>query len=175
MLVRTSGDPMALAPVLRRDIARASPGFHVQDVGLQAALVRRQMVRERLLATLSLFFAGVAVLLSGIGLYGVLNHAVIQQRREIGLRMALGAGPAHVVRRIVLDLLRLVCAGAVLGLAGGMAFGQLAESLLFQVSASDPAAIMTPHVALGVTGALAALIPAARAVRIDPVQTLRSE
>jgi ABC-type antimicrobial peptide transport system permease subunit len=133
------------------------------------------MLRERLLTTLSLFFATVALLLAGIGLYGVLNYAVIQRRREIGVRMALGARAVHVVRRVGAEMLTPVGVGLIVGLAGGLAFGRLIQSILFEVKATDAMSVATPLLTLAVAAALAAVPPAVRAVRIDPAQTLRSE
>jgi ABC-type antimicrobial peptide transport system permease subunit len=124
---------------------------------------------------LSAFFALVALLLAAIGLYGILNHAVSRQEREIGIRMALGAHAAHVVRRVTVRVLSAVCVGSLIGLAGGIAFGRVVQSLLFQVKATDLVALATPIAALAAAAALAALPPAIRAVRIDPAQTLRSE
>jgi ABC-type antimicrobial peptide transport system permease subunit len=100
---------------------------------------------------------------------------VIQRRREIGVRMALGARAAHVVRRVTAEMLSPVGIGAIVGLAGGVAFGRLVQSILFEVKATDVASVATPLLALAVAAVLAALPPALRAVRIDAAQTLRSE
>lgn len=174
LVVRTAGDPLTFAPGLRREVSQARSGVRVR-VQPHSDLVERQMIRERLLATLSLFFAGLGLALAGIGLYGVLNHAVIRQRREIGVRMALGARAAHVVRRVTTDMLGMVAAGALVGLAGGFAFSRVVESLLFGVSATDPTTVVTTVLALAAASALAALPPAIRATQIDPVETLRTE
>lgn len=175
LLVRTASAPLALAVALRREVSRARPDLRVRAVEPQSAFVRQQMIRERLLATLSGFFALVALLLAGIGLYGVLNYAVIRQRREISIRMALGAGAAHVVRQVTIRMLGIVCVGSLIGLAGGLAFGRVVQALLFQVRPTDPITLMAPILALAAAAALAALPPAIRAVRIDPAQALRSE
>jgi putative ABC transport system permease protein len=163
LIVRTAGDPLALAPALRREVSRARAEFHVGDVETQSALVRRHMIRERLLATLSMFFALVALVLAGIGLYGVLNYAVIQQRREIGIRMALGARAVHLVRRITTNVLGIVCLGSLIGVAGGVACGRFVETLLFEVKTTDPGTVLTPILALAVAALVAALLPAIRA------------
>ena len=156
-------------------MTRANPDFRVTNVGTQSAFVQRQMLRERLLATLSLFFASVALPLAGVGLYGVLNGAVIQRRREIGIRMALGARAGHVVRRVAAEVLTPVAGGLILGLAGAVAFGRLVQSILFEVTATDAMSVAAPVLTLAAVAALAAFPPAARAVRIDPARTLRSE
>ena len=175
LVVRTTGDPVMLGPTLRRTVTQFRADFRVMNVGTQTAFVQRQLLRERLLAMLSLFFAAVALLLAGVGLYGVLNYAVIQRRREIGVRMALGARAVHVVRRIMAELLTPVGAGVLLGLAGGLAFGRLVETILFEVKATDTMSVATPLLTLAVAAALAAITPTVRAVRIDPAQSLRSE
>src|SRR5688572_1700554 len=175
LIVRTTGDPVALGPTLRRTVTRTRADFLVTNVATHRAFVQRQMLRERLLATLSLFFASVALLLAGVGLYGVLNYAVVQRRREIGVRMALGARAVHVIRGVIAEVMSPVGVGTVLGLGAGLAFGRLIEQILFEVRATDPLTIAAPLLALAVAALVAALPPAIRAVRIDPAQTLRSE
>jgi len=133
------------------------------------------MLRERLLATLSLFFAIVALVLAAIGLYGVLNYSVTQQRREIGIRMALGARSAHMVRHVTGGMFGMVCLGSAIGLAAGLVSGRFLESLLFEVKATDLGIVIVPILTLLGAALLAALPPAIRAVQIDPAQTLRSD
>ena len=174
-MVRTSGDPLAVAPLLRRAMQTGHFGLRVRDIQPETNLVRWQMLRERLLGTLSFFFAIVALVLAAVGLYGVLNYSVTCQRREIGIRMALGARPAQIARRAASGLMGLVAAGLLAGLAAGIACGRLAQSLLYEVRATDPASMAIPLLTLLAASAAAALPPAVRAVRIDPVQTLRSE
>lgn len=174
-IVRVAGDPLTLAPVLRREIPQARPELLVRGIDTQSALVLRQMVSERLLATLSLFFAIVALVLAAVGLYGVLNYSVMQWRREIGIRMTLGAGPSQVVNRVTSSLLGLVCLGLSIGLAGGLACQRFVTSLLFEVKATDPVMVGAPMLTLLCAAVLAALPPVVRAVKTDPAQVLRSE
>jgi len=173
LLVRTSGDPLGLTGELRCEIPRLSAGYRVGNVEAQSALVRAQMVREKLVAALSLFFAMVALILAAVGLYGVLTYSAVLGRREIGIRMALGARPAHVVRGLTGNMLITVMAGIAAGIAGGVACGWFAESLLFEVKATDSGMIALPVVTL-MAAANAAAIPAAvRAVRLDASQVPR--
>jgi predicted permease len=173
LLVRTAGDPLALVPTLRAAISKTPT--RVKTIQSQSQFVTWQLLRERLLATLSLFFAIVALILAGFGLFGVLNYSVTQQRREIGIRMALGAGSAHVVRRITLSTGAVVAAGCVAGLAGGVIGARLVESLLFEVKITDADMVAAPVIALLIAAVAATLAPAIRAVQIDPARTLRSE
>lgn len=175
LLVRSVGDPVTLAATLRGEVSRARADFLVRNVVTQGALVRSQQIRERLLATLSLFFAALAVLLAAIGLYGVLNYAVVQQRRDIGIRMALGARAAHVVRQVARAKLASVAVGAAIGIAAGLAFGRTVEALLFQVKPTDPSTLFATILTLAAAATVATISPAVRAVRIDPADTLRTE
>jgi len=174
-MVRTAVDPRALASTLRREVSRVRPDFRVRGLGTQTAAVQRQIIRERLLATLSLFFALVALALAAIGLYGVLNYSVIRRRKEIGIRMALGARSAHVVRGITTETFAMVMCGAAAGIAGGLASARFIETLLYEVKATDSTMLTAPILTLMMVAIVAAVPPAIRAVRIDPVETLRSE
>jgi ABC-type antimicrobial peptide transport system permease subunit len=174
--VRTSSrNPLELAAVLRREASRARPGFRVSNIRTQAALVQQHTVSERLLAMLTLFFAAVALLLAGVGLYGVLDYSVLQRRKEIGIRMAIGAQGGGIARLVAMDVLAMVAAGALAGMALGLASVRYIESLFFQVKATDPAMLALPLFAILAAALLAALPAVIHAVRIDPVSMLRSE
>jgi ABC-type antimicrobial peptide transport system permease subunit len=138
-------------------------------------LVLAQTVRERLLAMLAMFFAVVALLLAGIGLYGVLDYSVQQRRREIGIRLAIGAPTADIARRVTAEVFSMVLLGAFAGFALGMASARYIESLLYQVEPTDPAMLTLPALTVFVAALLAALPPVIRAVRIDPAKSLRVE
>ncbi|MEO8372030.1 MAG: FtsX-like permease family protein, partial [Candidatus Solibacter sp.] len=175
-MVRTaSANPLALAATLRREVGRARSEFRVSNISSQLEIVEAQTVRERLLAVLALFFAGVALLLAAIGLYGVLDYGVQQRRREIGIRMAIGAQAGDIARRITAQVFTMVGLGAVIGIAVGMAAVRYVEALLYEVRGNDPWMLAAPGVAI-VCAALLASIPAVRrAVRIDPAETLRGD
>ena len=173
-IVRTlRSHPPALESILRQEVTRARSEFRVSSIRTEAELIQAQTIRERLLAMLALFFALVALLLSGVGLYGVLDYTVLQRRREIGIRMALGARAAHVARGVTVDVLAMVLLGAAAGLAVGMVSVRYIASLLYQVQAAEM--LTVPFLAI-LIAALAAALPAVlRAVRIDPSITLRAE
>jgi len=170
-----SQNPLALASILRREIPRARSEFRVSNILTQQEINESQTVRERLLSMLALFFAGVALVLAGVGLYGVLDYTVLQRRREIGIRMALGARAVHVARSVTVEVLAMVLVGAGAGLALGLASARYISSLLYQVRASDLGILATPMLAIFTFALLAALPAVIRAVRIDPATTLRSE
>jgi predicted permease len=175
-VVRTSSsNPLALASTLRREVSRARPGFRVSNIATQAEINRAQTVRERLLAMLALFFAAVALLLAGIGLYGVLDYSVLQRRREIGIRLAIGAQPGGIARLVTVDVLSMVLVGALAGLVLGLASVRYIETLLYQIKATDLTMLALPSLTILAATLLAALPAVIRAVRIDPVTMLRSE
>ncbi len=176
IVVRTAGaNPLSLASILRQEIPRARSEFRVRNLRTQQDLIDAQTVRERLLAMLALFFAGVALLLAGIGLYGVLNYSVVQRRREIGIRLAIGAPAGAIARLVALQASAMVAVGAVAGLALGMASVRYIETLFYQVKATDLRMLALPALAVFGAALVAALPAVIRAVRIDPVDTLRSE
>ena len=175
-LVRTIGpNPLALASMLRREIPSARSELRVSNIRTQLEINQSQAVRERLLAMLALFFAAVALLLAGIGLYGVLDYSVLQRRREIGIRMAIGAPAGDIARRVTWDVFGMVFAGSLAGLALGMASVRYIESLLYQVKATDLTILALPAFTILAAALLAALPAVVRAVRIDPAITLRLE
>jgi predicted permease len=175
LLVRTEGAALDLPTLLRGEIPRLGPGLQVWEIVQFEAIVAQQLIRERLLATLSAFFAALALVLAVIGIYGVLNYAVTRQQREIGLRMALGARPGHVLTLIATRLTVMVLVGTVAGLGLGLALGRVVRTLLYQMEPTDLSALAPPIVALTVAAVLAVWPPALRAVRTDPARTMRTE
>jgi predicted permease len=175
-IVRTaSANPMALASILRREVPRARPEFRVNNIRTQADLVRAQTVRERVLAMLALFFAAVALLLAAVGLYGVLDYSVLQRRREIGIRMAIGAPAGSIAGLVTVEIFAMVLVGALAGVALGMASVRYIEALLYHVKPAEPAMLLLPSCTILAAALLAALPAVFHAVRIDPVAMLRSE
>jgi predicted permease len=176
LIVRSAGaNPLAVASMLQQEIPRARSEFRVANIRSQTDLVRAQTVRERLLALLAAFFAGVALLLAAIGLYGVLDYSVLQRRREIGIRMAIGARPAGIARLVTTDIFLMVVVGGLAGLGLGMASVRSIESLLYRVDPRDLAMLAIPSLTIMAAAMLAALPAVIHAVRIDPVAMLRNE
>jgi ABC-type antimicrobial peptide transport system permease subunit len=176
LVVRTvSQNPLALAASLRKEVANARPGFRVRDIHTQLEFNQIDTVRERVLALLASFFAVVALLLAGVGLYGVLDYSVLQRRREIGIRIAIGARFGDIVRRVSVEGFAMVLLGAMGGLGLGIASVRYVESLLFQAKLTDLPVLALPSLTI-LGAALLATVPAViRAVRVDPVKMLRIE
>ncbi len=175
-VVRTaSANPLALASTLRREVPRARSGFRVSNIRTQAELNGSALIRERLLATLAFFFSVVALLLAGIGLYGVLDYGVLQRRREIGIRMAIGAQAGDIARRVTTDIFVMVLVGAAAGLMLGMASARYIGTLLYGVKATDVGMLVLPSATILAAAVVAALPAVVRAVRIDPASMLRAD
>jgi len=175
-IVRTaSANPLALASTLRREVPRARPGFRVSNIRTQEEINAAQTVRERLLAMLASFFAVVALMLAGIGLYGVLDYSVLQRRREIGIRIAIGAPAGDIARRVTRDVFSMVVVGALAGLALSLTSARYIESLLYEIKPTDPIVLALPSLTMLAATLLAAVPAVIRAVSIDPAATLRSE
>ncbi|MCW5964742.1 MAG: FtsX-like permease family protein, partial [Bryobacterales bacterium] len=176
LVVRTeSANPMQLASILRQAVPEARTELRVSNVRTQEELVRSQTTRERMLAMLSLFFAVVALLLAGVGLYGVLDYSVVQLRRDIGIRLALGAQPDKIVRRVATEVFSMLLLGSVIGLMMGIGSERYLETLLYQVKPTDLAMLILPIGTILGAALLAAVPPLIRALRIDPAAMLRSE
>lgn len=173
--VRVAGDAAALTARLREEIRAADPLFRVTRVSTQTAEIRRTLLRERLLALLSGFFALVGLLLAAVGLYGVLTYSVVQRTREIGIRMALGAPHTGVAWTVIAEAGTTILAGAAVGLAGGYYLSRYVDALLFEVRPSEAWSLLTPLAAMLVASLLASIVPALRAARVDPVVALRQD
>lgn len=175
-VVRTTRpNALTLAAMLRQEIPRARPEFRATDIRTERELVDAQTVRERLLSMLALFFAGVALLLAAIGLYGVLDYSVLQRRREIGIRIAIGANTGEIARRVTSEVFAMVALGAAAGIGFGLASARFIASLLYGVSGRDPAMLILPSATIIVAALLSAIPAVVRAARIDPVTMLRAE
>jgi predicted lysophospholipase L1 biosynthesis ABC-type transport system permease subunit len=175
-LVRTTRDnPLQLAAFFRREVAAFRPELRVSNIHSEEALIAAQTVRERLLALLAIFFASAALLLAAIGLYGVLDYSVLERSREIGIRRAIGAQPAGIARLVTAEVFSMVLAGAVAGLALGLASARYLASLLYEVKPTEWGVLAIPAVTILTASLLAALPAALRAIRIDPAKMLRSE
>lgn len=176
LVVRSAAaDPMPLISTLRQRVSQIRPAFRVTDAYTQNELVDLHTLSERLLAIMSLFFAMVAMALSVIGLYGVLNYSVLQRLGEIGIRIALGAPGGAVAWSVVSGVVAMLIPGAIAGLAGGIASQRYFGALLYETRSLDPGIIgLTLTVTIAIT--LAAALPAIRrALRVDPSVMLRVE
>jgi putative ABC transport system permease protein len=174
-IVRTSGDASALTSALRASVPAIDPMQAAPEVKLLTTYVSRATATSRFTAALIGCFAGLALLLAGFGLYGVMSHHVAQRRREIGIRMALGAQSADVRSLVVGQALTLGAAGIGIGLAGALVVTRLLDSLLFGVGASDPVTFTAVCALLTGVVAVAAYLPARRATRVDPMVALRAD
>jgi predicted permease len=170
-----SGNPLALVPAVRRVLREMSPNAPFMDPRTMDDIVAHSMQRTSFIMILLGISAAVALLLSAVGIYGVISYIVTQRRFEIGVRIALGARMTEVARMVLMQSVRLAIIGIALGLGGAWAVTSLLQSLLFGVGAMDPLVLaIVPAVQLVIATA-ASLAPARRASRIDPIQALRAE
>ena len=175
LLVRTAGDPGAVAGRVLNEVRRFNPEIRVVRATTLDRLVDESIVQDRLLATLSAWFAGVALLLAMIGLYGLTSYAVRQRTNEIGIRMALGASNSSVRWTVLREVLALTVGGAVVGIPLAIAASRFVHSLLFDVAPTDAVTVAAATLALISSALLAAAAPARRATKVDPVVALRAE
>lgn len=173
LVVRTSGDPEALGPVLRKEVLSVDPAQPVYEVQTMQTVIGKAVSYQRLNMQLLGIFATLAMILAVIGIYSVMSYQVSQHTHEIGIRMALGAQPWHVLRLILREGLTLTLIGVVLGVAGAFALTRLLASLLFGVRASDPLTYVMVSLLLIFVALLACILPARRATKVDPLIALR--
>lgn len=173
--VRTSGDPRAAVATVRSQIQSLDHNLAITNVQTIEEVLDQALWAPRIAAVLLTLFGVLALLLAGIGVYGVLSYSVNQQTREIGVRMALGATPGAVLRWVVGQGFRLAAAGLVIGVIAGLALLHFVASLLFGISTHDPATFAAVALVLGAVALLACYLPARRATRVSPVAALRYE
>ncbi len=175
VVVRTNRDPMTLLPVVKREVHALNAKLAVSSPRLMSDVMNESLARRRFSMTLIGIFAGSALLLAMVGLYGVIALTVSQRRREFGVRVALGAQASDVLSLVLGDGLRITAVGVVVGLAGAFALSRMVTSLLYGVSATSPGIYgIATAIVVGVT-LIASYLPATRAARVDPNSALRSE
>jgi predicted permease len=175
LAVRTTGDPMAFAEIVRQQVWAVDKEQPVAKVMPLEDLVDENLSSRRMQASLLSGFAGLALLLVTLGIYAVLSFAVTQRTQEIGVRVAMGAQPRDVLRMIFAQGFKLFLIGAAIGLAAALALSRALVHLLFGVSANDPASFAGVTLLLAVVALLACYVPARRATRVDPLIALRYE
>ena len=173
--LRTAVEPGAIATQIRRTVASLDANLPIDGLKTMDAQISENLSAQRLLTQMTLSFAGLAALLAGIGLYGVLAYNVARRTREIGIRMAIGATGANVRGMMVREVGAMLGIGCGLGLAGAYAGSQVVSSLLFGITPRDPAVFIGAAVLLGCIAAVAAYLPTLRATRVDPIEALRYE
>jgi len=173
VLVRAEGDPRPLGSAVRREVARLDPDIAVSGIRTLDEIVGNSVAQPQLVERVVAAFALLALALASVGIYGVMSFSVAQRTREIGIRMALGAGPRDVLGLVLGEGLGLTLVGMAAGLAAAFALTRLMAGLLFGVSATDPVAFGAAVAVLALTALLACFVPARRGMRLEPVRALR--
>ena len=174
LVVRTAGRPQDAFHTLKAAIAAVNPGF-VLELRVMTVQIEESLLRDRLMAVLAGAFGVLAALLAAIGLYGVIAYMVARRQNEIGVRMALGADRASVMRLVLREAMMLLAAGLVIGIGLALWLGQAAAKLLFGLKPNDAVTFVAASVLLGVAAAAAGYVPARRASGMDPMDALRVE
>ncbi len=173
--VRTAGDPLRMTATVRRAIEDIDPAQPISDVNTMDAMIAESLGQRRLTTVLLGLFAGLALGLAGLGIYGIMSHMVTQRSRELGIRIALGAAPGRVLGLVLREGAAITLVGLAIGLAGAFGLTRLIASQLFAVPATDPVTFVAVSATLAAAALLATLVPALRAMRVDPVEALRQE
>jgi putative ABC transport system permease protein len=173
--VRTDGDPAPLIPAVRRLVGRVDPAAGIDAILPMERLVASSLTRQRFYAVLLAVFAGIAVTIAAIGIYGVFSFAVARRTQEIGIRIALGARHAEVLRLVMHRGMVLIAAGMSLGLAGAVVLSGFLDGMLYDLTPLDPATYATVALLFAAVAAVATYLPARRATRVDPMVALRYE
>ena len=173
ILLRAKGDPLQLVSATREAVQSVDPNLPVFNIRTLETQLSNELVTQRLSVILVGLFSVLALLLAAVGLYGVLAYSIAQRTREIGIRIALGAESGSILSMVVRQGLTIVGIGLVAGIIGAMILTHLIQSLLYGVSGTDPVALLTAVGVLALAAFLACLVPALRAIRVDPITALR--
>jgi len=175
LTIRTEQEPLSLAAAVKKEIGNLDKDLPVANVRTMEQIISTSLEQRRLTMSLLGVFAAIAVALAAVGIYGVMSYSVAQRAHEIGIRMALGACAGDVLRLVARQGLALALAGVAIGLGGASVATRTMENLLFKVSATDPLTFVSVPLLLAAVAMLAALVPARRATKVDPLVALRSE
>ncbi|MBC7788993.1 MAG: ABC transporter permease [Anaerolineae bacterium] len=175
LAVRTAGDPLAALPAVRAAVHSLDRDIPLSGISTMEEQVESSVGQRRFTMMLLGFFAGIALLLASIGIYGVMSYSVTQRSREIGLRMALGAARGNVLRLVIRQGMTLALVGVGIGVLGALTLTRLMQSQLYSVRATDPVTFVAVPLLLAAIAMLATFIPAMRATRVDPAVALRQE
>ena len=172
---RTALEPEPLVRTASTVVAKLDPDLPLEELKTLPQQVRENVFLDRIISTLSAAFAALATLIAAVGLYGVLAYTVAQRTREIGVRMALGADSGRVRMMVLRQVGLMTLIGGVIGIAGAIALGKAAGSLLYGLEGHDPIVVVTAAAALALVAFIAGYIPARRASKVNPMQALRYE
>ena len=175
LVVHTAGDPLGIARGIRSEVSALDPNIPITELRQMEEVVTASLARQRLLTGMLSGFSAVALMLTAVGIFGLVSFAVAQRTREIGVRIALGATPRTVVETIVRRASALVLMGLAIGITGALALTRVLEGELFGVTPTDPSAFAAVTIILGATALLASVIPAWRAATLDPLVALRAD
>jgi ABC-type antimicrobial peptide transport system permease subunit len=173
--LRTTTEPQLIVPMIRELVGRVNGNLPLFDIRTQTEQVSKTLYQERFLASISSFFAVVALTLSGTGLYGLLSYGVSLRVHEIVVRSVLGAPSTAVLRKIVSESVLLTPIGIIAGFVGSLALTRLISSILFEVTPQDPLTLVSTSILLILVALVACFVPAHRALRVDPMTVLRNE
>jgi putative ABC transport system permease protein len=175
LLVRTFADPTVAAAAVKQEVLAVDPRQPIYSIRTMNQIISNSLAGRRFNLTMLGIFAGVALLLAAIGIYGVMNYVVTERTRELGVRLALGAQARDILKLVFGQAMWLILAGVAIGLGGSLVLTRLMKKLLFEVEANDPVTFMLVTSMLGLVALLACWIPARRASKVDPMIALRSE
>jgi putative ABC transport system permease protein len=175
LVVRAQGDPLSMVAPIRHVVSQIDPEVPIYNVQTLQAISEERSFMRRLTTSVLGVFALTALLLAALGIYGVMAYCVSRRTNEIGVRIALGASMANIVRMVLYQGARLALIGVGIGLAGSLVLGRLLSSFLFGVTAYDPITFLLVVTILTLAALMACLIPARRAGKIDPMEALRYE